>query len=345
MSEFNSRARELLCSVISACIYLRQPVGSRTLKKYYSLKISPATIRNIMADLEELGFLTQVHTSSGRVPTEKGYRFYVDALLKKKNMNIDDETRRSISKRLDGMKDDITHLNAEASKVLAIFSKYFAVVMPTGMEDMTLNMIEVIKYRKYHIICIVITEEGLFNNRIIKIKETLTDQELQKLMNFLNSLFSGLSISEVRRRIKEINFRELIDNAKLAGIAQDICKEALLTNDTYFQTHRWIAGASNLSDFVSTQQIKEFFQAIENNHLMIHVLDKILESEGVQVFIGSENLHNSLKNMTVVASPFKDRSHTMGTVGVIGPTMMNYERVISIVSHTAKTITNILSEI
>jgi heat-inducible transcriptional repressor len=345
MTEIDTRTREILCSIISACIYLRQPIGSRTLKKRYSLDISPATIRNIMADLEELGFLTQLHTSSGRVPTEKGYRFYVDTLLRNKRATIDEETLHSISERLDFMKNDISQLSAEASKILAIFSKYLAVVMPADIEDMVLKILELINFRKNHIICIVITEEGMLTNRIIKVDKPLTEQNLKKLMNFLNSLFGGLTIREIRKRVIPSTFKELMDDSKLPDIAFNICKEALKADNTHFQRNRWIAGASNISDFVSAQQIKEFFLAIENNHLLVHILERILETEDVQVFIGSENIHKSLKDMTVVVSPFKDKFHTIGTVGVIGPTMMNYERIISIVSHTAKTITGILSEI
>jgi heat-inducible transcriptional repressor len=298
-----------------------------------------------MAELDEMGFLKQLHTSSGRIPTEKGYRFYVDALLKEKNSEIDQIVLNDISNRLEKIKQDISNLIAETSKALALVSKYLAVVMPTKQDDLTLKMFDLIQYKKNYIICVLATEEGMVNNNIIRVEGNLSEQKIRTITTFLNVTFNGLKIKEIRKKLESPILIEMAESRKDIKIALQICIEVISSLDTEnVTTQGWIAGASNLSNFVSLEQIKDIFTTIENRLLMFKLIDNMITSEGVQVFIGSENPHNSMKELSFVASTYKSKSNALGTVGVIGPTMMNYEKVILIVEHTANTLTNILSE-
>lgn len=345
MDNLNEREKEILLSVIVSYTYYKKPISSRTLKKIYSMNISSATIRNIMSDLEDMGYLYQPHASSGRIPTEKGYRYYVDVLLKKKNLNISGEILKNISTRLGFTKNNIDRLISETSKVLAIFSKYLAIVMPVSIENMTLKRVELIEYNKNYIVCILITEEGVVNNKIIRFQNVTFPRSLKEIASLFNLRFKGWTIRNIKKELLERNETEVPDHVHLLESALQICNEVLNvdTYDTYSSGR--IAGTSNLSEYVSPEQLKEIYSALENRAFMLKLLNRVISLEGVQVLIGSEIISKRMDGMSFVASTYKDRFHPIGTIGVIGPTMMNYEKVIPIVAHTAKTLTNIFSNL
>ena len=343
MHEPDDRSKKILWAIIESYIAYNGPVGSHTVMKRYPLGLSSATIRNTMADLEELGYVTQPHTSAGRIPTQRGYRLYVNSLLKRRALSLNKRLLQQVA-RLRFIEKDASRLIREASKTLSTFSHYLGIATSPKTDEIILKRIEFIKYRENKVLSVLISEEGIIKNRIIQLEEILTQKQLDKITRYLNNELSGLPFGEIKAKISaQISREKAICNKQLA-YALRLCKEVITWEaENMFYTGE-ISGASNLPDFATMQQIKELFKAIEDKHLMLKLLNKMTKSEGVQVFIGSENLLSEMKELSMVVSTYTDGRSILGTISVIGPTKMNYEKVIPIVGFTAKTLTQILSE-
>ena len=343
MNELDTRSKKILWAIIESYIAFNGPVGSSTVMKRYPLGLSSATIRNTMADLEELGYVIQPHTSAGRIPTERGYRLYVNSLLKKRALSINNSLMQRFAK-LRHIEKDLSRLIIEASKTLSIFSRYLGIATSPKAEEIILKRIEFIRHGENEVLGVLISEEGIIKNRIISLEKILTQQQLDKITRYLNNELTGLSLREVKDKIlAEISQEKVICNNLIAN-ALSLCKKVIVwESENMFYTGE-ISGASNLPDFATMEQIKELFKAIEDKHLMLKLLDKLTKSSGIQVFIGSENHISEMKELSIVASTYNDGHSVLGTIGIIGPTRMNYSKVIPIVGLTAKTLTQILSE-
>lgn len=341
MNELDERCQKILWAIIQTHISNNCPIGSRTVMKNFSMSISSATIRNAMADLEELGYVIQPHTSAGRIPTEKGYRLYVDSLLKE-CASINKQLLRQIIYKLRSIEKDINKLIKETSKTLSIFSNYVGIATHPKAESMILKRIEFLRHMDNRILSVLISEDGVVKNRVIVLEEdVLTQRQLDKINCYLNNKLRGLTIKEIKDRIlfQMAQEKRLCD--KLIDKALMLCKKAV---ETETENYGEIFGVFNVPDFATVEQIKEIFRAIEEKHLMVKLLDKITISEGVQVFIGSENFLLEMKDLSVVISTYNDGRRPLGAIGIIGPTRMNYLKVIPFVNHTAKALTQILSE-
>lgn len=344
MTELDERSKKILCAVIKSYIDLNGPVGSRIVTKRFSFGLSPATIRNTMADLDDLGYLTQPYTSAGRVPTDKGYRLYVDTLLKEHSLSPNKTFLQYLSKRLRSIKKDINRLIEDASKTLSAFSHYLGVAIPPQTEEIILKQIEFIKHREDKVLCILISEEGTVKNKIIALDEILTQRGIDRITKYLNHELTGLTLKEIKTKIISQMAMEKTICDRLIANALRMCRKAITGVTEYTAYMDGVSGAYNLPDFATIAQIKKIFKALEDKHLIAKLLDKIANSEGIQVFIGSENILPEMKEFSMVVSTYNDSHIARGTIGVIGPTKMNYEHVIPIVDHTAKTLTQILSE-
>jgi heat-inducible transcriptional repressor len=344
MQILDERSKEILWAIIESYISFNGPVGSRTVTRKYSLGLSPATIRNTMADLEEMGYITQPYTSAGRIPTEKGYRLYVNSILNKHALNINRNLLRRLYSKLRLIEKDINRLIIEASKTLSDFSRYLGVAIPPKTEEIILKRIEFIKHGRKKIFGILVSEEGVVKNRVMNFQESYTQKQLDKTVRYLNNELSGLSLREIKSRILSQMSEEKIICDKLILNALMLCKKLIAWETESLFYFGEISGTRNLPDFANMKQIKELFKAIEDKHLMIKLLDKMADLEGVQVFIGSENILSEIRELSMVASTYNDGARALGTVGIIGPTRMDYEKIIPIVDITAKTLTRILSE-
>ncbi|GBE06666.1 MAG TPA: heat-inducible transcription repressor HrcA [Nitrospirae bacterium] len=344
MSKLDDRSREILWAIIESYIASNGPVGSRAVTKKYSLGLSPATIRNTMADLEEMGYVTQPHTSAGRIPTEKGYRLYVNSILKQYSRTVNDLLLKQLYYRMRSIEKDMSNLLKETSKTLSAFSHYLGIATSPKAEEITLKSIKFLKYDKHRVFSVLISEEGIVKDKIIFLKESFSQKLLDKAANFLNSELAGLTLREAKLKILALISEEELTCNNLIHNALALCRQAIAleTEDMLYAGE--ISGASNLPDFANMKQIKELFKAIEEKHLMVTLLDKMIDSEGVQVFIGSENSYSEMNELTMVGSTYNDGSRVLGTLGIIGPTRMNYEKIIPIVDLTAKTLTRILSK-
>jgi len=343
MNAISERNKKILWAIIQSYIALKGPVGSSTVTKRYPLGLSPATVRNTMAELEELGYITQPHTSAGRIPTEKGYRLYVNTLLTK-NLHINKSLLQRLSNRLRLIEKDVNRLIKETSRTLSIFSNYLGIVTPPKADEITLKYIKFIKHEGNKVLGVLISNEGVIKNKVIVLEDTLTQKQLDKINNYLNDALTGLTLREIRTEILTQISQEKTICDKLISNALRLCNNVITWETEYMYYTGEISGATNLPDFATMKQIKEIFKAIEDKHLMVKLLDKMAASGCVQVFIGSENILSEVKEFSLVASTYNERGRPLGTIGVIGPTRMNYEKVIQIVDFTAKTLTQIFSE-
>ncbi|KPK46111.1 MAG: hypothetical protein AMK74_01200 [Nitrospira bacterium SM23_35] len=344
MQILSERSSKILYAVVQSYINYLDPVGSRVVTKRYSFGLSPATIRNIMADLEEMGFLKQPHTSAGRVPTDLGYRFYVDSLVKESdlNSNIEIEILQGLYRRLEILKNNIELLLSETTKSLSMLSHYLGIAMSPTPDMTTLRKINLLKYNTDKVAVVLFTDEGLIKNKVIPIDPEISQKDLNRIATYLNSEFSGYTFDEIRIKILKEMSREKIRCDHLISKAMRICREALC----FPLNELFISGFSEvlaLPDFTDLKVIRELSKAVEDKHNIIKILDKLSETEGVQVVIGSENEPFEMKKLSLVASPCMEGDRPVGVVGIIGPTRMNYAKAIYIVENTAKFISTMIT--
>ncbi|HAM51741.1 MAG TPA: heat-inducible transcription repressor HrcA [Nitrospiraceae bacterium] len=336
------RVQRVLWAVVDSYILNPDPVGSRFVTKKYAFNLSSATIRNIMADLEEMGFLSQPHTSAGRIPTDKGYRFYVDSLAQKETL-MDSPLAHDLTKKLENIRKDITSLLKETTKTLSMFSHYLGVALSPNPEKTTVRRIGLFRYRTDRLAITLLTDEGIIQSKILHFDPEITQQDLSRISAYLNAEFTGYTIDEIRSKVLQELQREKILCDTLISKAIKICREAM----RFGQSDVFISGLTEvlgLPDFSDLERIKEVSRAIEDKHLIIKLLDALSESEGVKVIIGSENSATEMKRLSMVVSTYREGDRPIGTLGVIGPTRMDYLKAITIVDTTARLLTKILTE-
>jgi len=334
----SERAQVLLKTLVERYIADGQPVGSRALSKYSGLDLSPASIRNVMADLEDLGFIASPHTSAGRVPTPRGYRFFVDTLLTIKPLD------RIEINQLEGQlhAENRQRLVTSASQILADLTRFAGVVM-TPRRSGGFRHIEFLSLSERRILLIFVTPDGDVQNRILVTDRPYSPSELTEAANFLNQNFAGLTFEETRKRLlqelKELreNMMQLMTRALDAGsqAASEAAEDVVISGEG-----RLLAVHDLSSDM---QRLRGLFDLFESKTGLLQLLDVSSRAHGVQIFIGGESGLVSLDECSVVTAPYEVDGQIVGTVGVIGPTRMAYERVIPIVDVTAKLLSSALS--
>jgi heat-inducible transcriptional repressor len=335
----NERAQLLLKTLVERYIVEGQPVGSRALSKYSGLDLSPASIRNVMADLEELGFIASPHTSAGRVPTARGYRLFVDTLLTLKPLaNVE------IS-QLEGQlhQHNTQKLVTSASQLLSDLT-HFAGVVITPRRSGGFRHIEFLKLSETRILLILVTPEGDVQNRIIVTEKRYSPSELTEAANILNQNYAGLTFDEIRARIREELKQLTADMTQLMTAALDAGSQAASESSEEVV----ISGESNLLDSQDLSSnmanLRKLFELFDRKTGLLQLLDISSRAQGVQIFIGGESGVEPLDECSVIAAPYQVDGQVVGTVGVIGPTRMAYERVIPIVDITAKLLSSLLTQ-
>ena len=336
----NERTEKVLYAVVRSFISTNEPVGSRFITKAYSFNLSPATIRNIMADLEEFGFLAQPHTSAGRVPTDRGYRFYVDYISRRREP--EDGLLESIIAGLEAAREDLEGLLEMAARTLSERSKYLGLAAPMKSGKTTLNRMELFNYRGNHVAVMLLTDEGIIRHKLIRMDQPLSPRTLRRISEYLNQEFSGYTIDEIRFRLIREMSREKALCDILISKAVSICREALSfpAGDIYISGFSDFIGLPDFSD-----RIGQIAGAIEDKHFMLKLLEQVgSESEDLpSVVIGSENPVREMRDLSMVVSAFRQGGRAAGTVGVIGPTRMDYPRAMAMVHGIAKFITETLA--
>jgi heat-inducible transcriptional repressor len=337
----DERSKKILQAVIQCYINTPGPVGSRVVSKKFHFGFSPATIRNIMSDLEEMGYLSQPHTSAGRVPTDSGYRFYVDSLSAEKQQ-INNVLTAELNKKFELLKKDINSFLDDASKMLSELSHYIGITMSPNTSMTTLSKIELLKYRENQLAVILFTDEGIIKNKIVPLDPEISQKELNIIAEYINSRFKGQSLDEIKRLILKEMTRERVLCDSLISEAIRICRTAFSSAPGNI----YISGLSEvlrLPEFCDINRIRELLQTLEAKHIIVNLLDNIADSEGTQVIIGAENFLDEMKQFSLVAATYKEGNRPIGTVAIIGPKRMNYQEAISIVDSTAQFITKLLS--
>jgi heat-inducible transcriptional repressor len=339
-SMLDKRAQVLLKTLIERYSAEGQPIGSRTLSKYSGLDLSPATIRNVMSDLEEMGLISSPHTSAGRIPTPLGYRFFVDTLLVIKQ--IQDGDLQQIEGQLHP--DNPQRVIQSASLLLSQLTQFAGVVMTPRRRTLSFKHVEFLKLSEKRILLIVVTPEGDVQNRFLFTERDYSASELTEAANFINQNYAGQSFEDVRTRL-QTELREIRqDVVQLMSVAVDAGSEALAQqNEPYvISGERNLIGARDLSQDMS--RLKQLLELFERKTSLMQILDVSLRGQGVQIFIGGESGFSAPDDVSVVTSPYKVDGEVVGTVGVIGPTRMAYDRVIPIVDITAKLLSSALSQ-
>jgi heat-inducible transcriptional repressor len=333
----NERAQHLLRVLVESYIRDGQPVGSRSLSRDSGLSLSSATIRNVMADLEELGFVTSPHTSAGRVPTDKGYRFFVDTLLQVQPLDLDSAAVAEIRRQLESSHDNKA-LVAAASQMLSTVTRLAGVVTLPRPQSASITQIEFVGLSENRVLAVLVYNDRDVQNRIIQLDRHFSPDELKRASNFLNEQFRGRTLQQVRdeilRQLREA--REHMNKMMVDAIAvaQHIFEPTPDDRLEYV-----IAGETNLmgvAELSSVEKLRRLFEAFNEKRDFLHLLDQSLRAQGVQIFIGHESGYQILDDCSVVTAPYGSGDTVVGVLGVIGPTRMAYERIIPIVDMTAK---------
>ncbi|HEY2818946.1 MAG TPA: heat-inducible transcriptional repressor HrcA [Casimicrobiaceae bacterium] len=334
----DARAQHLLKTLIERYIAEGQPVGSRVLSRHSGLELSPATIRNVMADLEEMGLISSPHTSAGRMPTPRGYRFFVDSLMVVKPLAQGEISR--LEGELDGDRPQKL-LNAAAS-LLSQLTQFAGVVMTPRRREAAFRHLEFLRLSEHRVLLIVVTPEGDVQNRILHTDRPYTSAQLIEATNFFNQHFAGQSFNAIRERLAAELSAMREDIARLMQVAIEVGEGALQEGDTLVVTgERNLLNAEDLAS--NMDRLRQLFDLFEQKTSLLHLLDESQKAQGVQIYIGGESGLVPLDECSVVTASYEVGGQVLGTLGVIGPTRMAYERVIPIVDITAKLLSNALS--
>jgi heat-inducible transcriptional repressor len=340
MQEYlTERSKKILEAIIEDYILTAEPVGSRTISRRQGLLLSPASVRNVMADLEEMGFLASPHPSAGRVPTEKAYRFYVDSLVGLRR--IAREEREEIHKRCSLTGKDIGEVLKETSRILSSISHYMGIVVAPRFTANVFRHMEFVKLGGRRILAILVSQNGTVQNKIIETDEELQFTDLTRMSNYLNDLLKGLTITQVKKKILEEMEEEKIRYDALLANALKLSQQTLEGTDAEV----FIEGQANIleqPEFADVEKMKEIIRAFEEKGQLLALLERSMVAEGVQIFIGSESHLNRMSGMSLVTSTYVTGKNTLGILGVIGPTRMGYAKIIPIVDYTAKQVSRLL---
>ena len=334
------RAQILLKTLVERYIVEGQPVGSRTLSRNSGLDLSPATIRNVMADLEELGLVVSPHTSAGRVPTPQGYRVFVDTLLVVKS--LDSERMHHLEGQLHP--DNPQRVIQAASLLLSQLTQFAGIVMTPRRRAVTLRQIEFLRLAEKRVLLILITPEGDVQNRILQTERDYTASELVAAANFVNQHYSGQSLEEIRQRLhQELHElrRDMMQLMSAALEAGDPAKDQG-AEPYVLSGERNLFAVRDLSQDMT--RLRQLFDLFEHRTSLLQILDMSLRGEGVQIFIGGESGVSTPDEVSLVTAPYKVDGEVVGTLGVIGPTRMAYDRVVPLVDVTAKLLSSALSQ-
>lgn len=336
--DLSDREREILRQIVQLYILKASPIGSRYLSKYFSeeLKLSPATLRNIMSDLEELDYISHPHTSAGRIPTDKGYRFYVDTITKTEKLN---------KKEILTVKDTLSQAPSEAvfrnaSKILGMLSKYLGIVQFPNIKDLIVQKIELIELATSKILVVVALESNIVRTVTIEADFDSDISRLDEISRLLNERVSGKSLNYIRDNFKEMVSDITLRHSPLIRLFTDSVDKIFARENTVDRVA--ITGTQNLlsyPEFEDLGRVRGVIELIENEDVIIHLFEQLDESDRVQVFIGKELNSDILQEYSLIKSTYKVGT-ACGTIGLIGPKRMNYSKMISVVKFVSDALSN-----
>lgn len=339
--ELEEREKDVLRALVQEYIASGGPVGSSQLARRPEFELSSATLRSVLADLEALGYLEKPHTSAGRVPTDRAYRFFVDTLVKLRDPPP--KERELIAQSLPGEL-AVEHTLQDASRILHALTRHAGVVLVPRTAATVFQRIEFVRLREDRVLAILVAQGGQVENKAFAVDFPLTSEDLVRAANYLNALLREVPLEEVREKIlaelsqEQAQYDQLSAKAlKLGAAATDL-----------HQTERvFIEGTGSFletPEFADVERMKALFRALEQKHQLVEILDRVQRAGALQIFIGTESEFSSAGDVSVIASPYGTEDQVLGAVGVIGPTRMNYQRVIPLVNFTAQILTKVLGQ-
>lgn len=341
--DLSQRAKLVLASVVAKYIATAEPVGSRTISKLDSVEVSPATIRNVMVDLEEMGYLSQPHVSAGRVPTTNGLRFYVDSILELDD--LDEHAKAVIRMQLaDTREQDISEVFKSTSRALSMISKQASLVAAPNPEQEVFRHMEFVLLAPGLILVVLVSMSGGVQNRVIEAEDDLNQEDLDKFTRYLNELLKDLSLSQVKHKVVQEMAQEKNRFDKVLSRALSLGQKAVaapMAGDLYIDGQVNLLGQPEFSDVA---RLRGIFQAFEEKSTLLRLLEKAMTAGGVRLLIGSESELAGLEGLSVVTSSYGDSESPLGALGVIGPTRMDYSVVIPMVDFTARLVSRILEQ-
>lgn len=333
--QLSERAQILLKSLVEKYIEGGQPVGSRVLAKASGLDLSPATIRNVLADLEDMGLIASPHTSAGRIPTDKGYRVFVDSMVKVQPLKNRDVER---IKSMMPSETDPKKIISQTSDMLSEFTRMTSLVMLPRRAHNALRQIEFLPLSENRVLAIIVINECEVENRVLQLSRSYSAEELQRVAKYLNSAFGGSNINDLRSRLLDELKRARQDvnefMVDIVEMADQLFPEGKV-DDLVMAGKTNLVGLQEMSD---TEKLRQLFDTFKQKQSILEVLDQCLVSRGVQIFIGGESGINELQRCSIISSPYEVDGEVVGVLGVIGPTRMNYDKVIPVVDITAKLV-------
>ncbi len=346
LAALNERSREIFRSIVESYLTTGEPVGSRNLSRILPIALSPASVRNVMSDLEQLGLIFAPHTSAGRLPTELGLRFFVDALMQVGDLTETD--RRSIEAQVAGAgtNKSVETVLTEASQMLSGLTRSAGVVL-TAKHNVRLKHIEFVRLEPERALAVLVAEDGQVENRVLNVPAGLPPSALTEAANFLNAHLRGKTLNELRSEIENALVK---GQAELDQLTQKVISTGLASWSGGESDERQliVRGHSNLLDDLHAledlERVRSLFDALETKRGVIDLLGRAERADGVRIFIGSENKLFSLSGSSTIVAPYRDgEGRIVGVIGVIGPTRLNYARIIPMVDYTARVVSRLLT--
>lgn len=334
----NERKLKILQAIIQDYIETAEPVGSRTLSKKYDLGVSPATIRNDMADLEELGYITQPYTSSGRIPSDKGYRLYVDQFMSLKKLS--DFKKDLLELELLNKISEIEQILQYSSKLLSQITNYTTVAVAPQLKESKLKHIQLVPIDSENVLAVLVTDSGMVKKPIIRIDHKVTDSNFETISNYLNDKLYGMPIENIEDSLIEILNNDLKD---FSSIVDEIIPEIFQSLDEINNLDMFLNGTMNIFNFPEYNDIlkaKSFLEFLEEKQLLSNLITSF-NNEGLNISIGSENVYKEAKDCSLITATYKIDNKTLGWLSVIGPTRMEYSNVVSVMAEASKFINDL----
>lgn len=339
--QMDERKKKILRAIVQDYVSTAEPVGSRTIAKKFDLGISPATIRNEMSDMEELGLIEQPHTSAGRIPSDAGYRYYVDWLMEKPHLSkkdkeiIEHETAKHIA--------EIQTVIANSSKILSDLTRLTSVVIGPNKGKSPFNQMHFLPYQPGQAIMVVVKENGAVENQIVDIGENVTAEDLQKIANVLNEKMRGRTLAQVKKDLLREIYNELARQRKLIDRSLELLSELL--DNKKGSEELYFGGTINMlsqPEFQDVEKVKPLLQFLEEKEQLKEVLKP--QQDGLGVTIGGENKITELKYLSIITGTYDIDGELVGSIGLIGPTRMDYAKAMAMVDYMTRTLSELLTK-
>ncbi len=338
----DDRKIKVLYAIINSYIVSAEPIGSRTITKKYDLGVSSATIRNEMSDLEELGYLNKPHTSAGRVPSDKAYRLYVNQLLNTGKLKMDIKKKEEIKKALISEASEIDELIQNSAKVLSAITSYTALALSPQLKKSKLKHIQLLPIDDLEVLLVLVNDSGIVKNTIFRLDKKIDEDQLIVISNFLNHKLKGLTIEDIGREMDNDIFKEMYEYKKIIDNIIPIINKTFNDIDS---VEVYADGVNKIFDFPEYKDLdkaKSFISFIEDKELLANILLSNTNGNEIEITIGNENIYDPIKECSLITTTYKLGDVTIGKIGVIGPTRMDYPMVINALKLFSANLTEIL---